>query len=162
MDDELPTPQPIPWLFAGVYVAHLLDEGLFAGGLADWSTARGFHFTIENWLFVNAASVCLFTLAVALVARNRWPSWVLVSLSVHIALHAFAHVGASLWWRAISPGTLSGLALALPLAVWCARWGWQTLEPRTLARAAAIGAATFQAPWDLLVRLVFGLRFWSG
>ncbi len=159
-DERAPISSPAPWLFAVVYALHLLDEGTLAGGLAHWSTEHGFHFTIENWLFVNAVSICLVIAAVTLVTRHTLPSWVLVSLSVHITLHAFAHLGASLWWWSLSPGAITGLLLALPLAIWGLRWGRRALEPRAFVRAALIGAATFQAPWDLVVRLLFGLRVW--
>ncbi len=161
MDERSPITRPAPWIFAVVYGLHLFDEGTFAGGLAHWSTEQGFYFTIENWLVANAISICLVVVAVYLVARDTWPSWVLVSISVHLTLHAIAHLGVSVWWWSLSPGAISGLLLALPLAIWCLCWGRRALEPRTFVRAVLIGAATFQAPWDLLVRLLFGLQFWS-
>ncbi len=160
--DERPTiSRPAPWLFTATYALHLFDEGTLSGGLAHWSTSHGFHFTIENWVFANAIAISFLITAVYLVTRDTWPSWVLVSISVHLSLHAFAHVGASLWWWSLSPGAITGVLLALPLAIWCLCWGWRAFEPPTLARAALIGAATFQAPWDLLVRFVFGLRVWT-
>jgi len=152
--------RPNAWLFAAFYALHLLDEGLVAGGLPAWSTQRGFHFTWANWLSVNALSFGLVITAVALVARERWPSWVLVSLAVHIALHALMHLGATAWGQALSPGAVTGTLLGLPLVVCTLRWGGRELERPVMIRAVLIGAASFQAPWDLLVRLVFGLPFW--
>jgi hypothetical protein len=157
-----PISRPAPWLFVAAYALHLFDEGTLSGGLARWSTEHGFHFTIENWVFVNAISITVVVAAAYLVARNTWPPWVLVSISVHLALHAFVHVGASLWWSSLSPGAITGLLFALPLAIWCLVWGRHALDTRTFVRAAFIGAATFQAPWDLLVRSLFGLRVWTG
>lgn len=145
-----------------MYGLHLVDEGTLSGGLARWSTEHGFHLTIQNWVFANAISIFLVIIAVHLVTRETWPSWVLVSISVHLAGHAFIHAGASFWWWSLSPGAITGLLLALPLAVWCLLWGWRALERRTFVRAALIGAATLQAPWDLLVRFLFGLRVWAG
>ncbi len=161
MEERPPISRPAPWLFAAVYALHLLDEGTLFGGLAHWSTRHGFHFTIENWILANAVSISVVVVAVYLVARDTWPSWVLISISVHIALHAFAHAGASLWWWSLSPGAITGLSLALPLAIWSLRWGRRAFEPRAFVRAVLIGAATFQAPWDLLVRFLFGLRVWT-
>jgi hypothetical protein len=152
---------PRPWLFAAVYAVHLLDEGLVAGGLPRWSTELGFHFTLLNWLSVSSLSFLLFSATVWWVARRTWPSWVLVALAVHITLHALLHIGASAWWHSLSPGTVSGLVLALPLAGWTLRWAWLELPRKTFVLAALLGAATFQAPWDLLVRIVFGLPMWT-
>ena len=45
----------------------------------------------------------------------------------------------------------------LPLASWTLRWSGDEYDRRVILRAALIGAATFQAPWDLLVRWLFGL-----
>ena len=89
--------RPSPWLFVPVYGLHLLDEGLVAGGLPHWATEHGFHFTPGNWLPVSAVSFVLFSAASALVARGTWPSWLLVSLAVHLLLHALIHLGASVW-----------------------------------------------------------------
>lgn len=161
MDERPPITRPAPWLFAAVYALHLADEGMLSGGLAHWSTEHGFYLTLGNWVFANLLSISLVITSVLLVARGTWPSWVLVSISVHMILHAIAHAGASLWWWSLSPGALTGLFLAIPLAVWCLRWGRSAFERGTFIRAALIGAATFQAPWDLLVRLLFGLRIWS-
>lgn len=83
--------RPWPWLFAIVYALHLLDEGLVAGGLPDWSTV-----------------------------------------------------------------------LALPLATRTLRWARAALPRRLLLGAALCGMASFQAPWDLLVRWVLGLPVWVG
>ena len=151
--------RPSPWLFAAVYALHLLDEGLVAGGLPHWSTQNGFHFTSLNWLSVNAVSICLFGAAASLVDRGTWPSWVLVSLAVHIALHAVVHLGASAWWLSLSPGTITGVLPGLPLAAWTLCWARHALDRRLAVRAAILGMLTFQAPWDLLVRLLFGLQF---
>jgi hypothetical protein len=151
--------RPWHWIFPIVYGLHLLDEGLVAGGLPRWSTEQGFHFTMQNWLSVSIISFFLFTSSVWLVARQTWPSWVLLALATHMALHVLTHLGASAWWSSISPGTLSGLLLVAPLAVWSGWWGMHALSRGTLVRAAIIGAATFQAPWDLLVRFIFGLPF---
>jgi hypothetical protein len=161
MVERPPISRPAPWLFAATYALHLFDEGTLYGGLAHWATVHGFHFTIENWVFANAISIIVVVSAVHLVARDTWPSWVLVSISVHLTFHALAHAGASLWWSSISPGAITGLLVALPLAIWCLLWGWRALKTRTFVRAVLIGAATFQAPWDLLVRYLFGLRFWT-
>ena len=161
MDEQAPISRPAPWLFAATYALHLFDEGTLSGGLAHWSTEHGFHFTIQNWVFANVVSISAVIIAVYLVARDTWPAWVLVSISVHLSLHALAHTGASLWWWSVSPGAISGVLFALPLAIWCFRWGWRAFEPRILIRATFIGAATFQAPWDLLVRFLFGLRVWT-
>jgi hypothetical protein len=163
MDDRRATTpmRPWPWLFAVVYGLHLLDEGFVPPGLPRWSTEHGFYFTIQNWLSVSVVSFSLFSASVWLVARRTWPAWVLVALAVHITLHALAHIGASAWTLSISPGMLSGLILALPLAAWTFRWARHALQRRVLVRAAILGAASFQAPWDLLVRLLFGLRFWT-
>ena len=163
MDDQ-PEPtlmRPWPWLFAVVYGLHLLDEGIMGGGLPQWSTARGFYFTAQHWLSVSIISFCLFSATVWLVARGTWPPWVLVALAVHITLHALAHIGATVWWRSISPGALSGLILCLPLAAWTFRWARHALSRRVLIRSAILGAATFQAPWDVLARLLFGLQLWA-
>lgn len=154
-------PCPPSWLFALTYAMHLLDEGLVAGGLPRWSTAHAFQFTFVHWLSVSSISLVLFSGATALVARRVWPSWVLVSLAVHVSLHALVHLGASVWWLSLSPGTLSGAALALPLAFFTLRWGLHALGRRTFVRAVAIGAVSFQAPWDLTVRLVLGLPIWT-
>jgi hypothetical protein len=153
--------RPWPWLFAAVYGLHLLDEGLVAGGLPRWSSEQGFHFTVLNWLSVSSLSFFLFTGTVWLVARRTWPPWVLVVLAVHLTLHGLAHFGASMWWHSLSPGALSGIVLALPLAAWTFRWARLALPPKTFVGAAVLGAATFQAPWDLLVRIVFGLPMWT-
>ena len=79
MNVEHPSLRPAPWPFAAVYALHLLDEGTLFGGLAHWSTSRGFYFTIENWLLANAVSIGVVIAAVYLVTRDTWPSWVLVS-----------------------------------------------------------------------------------
>jgi hypothetical protein len=152
---------PPAWLFAVVYALHLLDEGIIAGGLPEWSTQIGFHMSIANWLPVSSISFVVFITAVALVARRTWPSWVLISLAVHILLHALIHLGASTWWRSLSPGVISGVVLAFPLAIWTSYWAIHALDRRTLTRAVAIGALSFQAPWDLTVRLIFGLPIWT-
>ena len=55
--------RPAPWLFAAAYALHLLDEAAVSGGLARWSTERGFHFTIENWLLANAITIVLLVTA---------------------------------------------------------------------------------------------------
>ena len=151
--------RPWPWLFAVVYGLHLLDEYFVPPGLPQWSTERGFHFTTQLWLSVSIISFSIFSASVWLVARRAWPPWVLVALAVHITLHALAHLGASAWALSFSPGLLSGLILALPLAVWTFRWAQHALSRKALLLSAILGAATFQAPWDVLVRLLFGLQW---
>jgi len=151
--------RPWLWVFPLVYGLHLVDEGLFAGGLPRWSTEHGFHFTLQNWLSVTAISFVLFTGAVWLVARRTWPSWVVLALAIHMTLHALVHVGASAWWLSLSPGTLSALILVVPLVLWTAWWAWRVLSRRERVRAAIVGVLTFQAPWDLLLRFIFGLPF---
>ena len=152
---------PPPLLFALAYGIHMLDEAFVSGGLPRWSTANGFHFTIANWASVSAASFALFSGAAWLVARATWPRWVLVALAVHVSLHALAHLGATVWWSSLSPGALSGLFVLLPLAAWTGRWAHGALDSRTLWRSALLGAATFQAWWDLLVRWIFGIPLWT-
>lgn len=153
--------RPWPWLFVVVYGLHLLDEGLVAGGLPQWATEHGFHFTTLNWLSVSIVSFCLFSASAWLVARQTWPSWVLLALAVHITLHALAHLGAAIWTLSLSPGMLSGLILALPLAIWTFLWAKHALGRKVLVFSSILGVATFQAIWDVLVRLVFGLQFWT-
>ena len=150
---------PWPWLFAIVYGLHLLDEGLLPPGLPAWSTERGFYFTTAHWLSVSLVSFVLFSGSVWLVARRTWPTWVLVALAVHITLHALAHLAASVWGRSLSPGAVSGLVLALPLAVWTFRWAWLEFSRKAIVLSALLGAASFQAPWDVAIRLLFGLRW---
>ncbi len=163
MDDhpEATLRRPWPWLFVVVYGLHLFDEGLVAGSLPQWSTEHGYHFTTQHWLIVSSISFCLFSASVWMVARRTWPPWVLVALAVHITLHALAHLGATVWALSFSPGLLSGLTLALPLAVWTFRWAEHALSRKVLVRAAILGVVSFQAPWDVLVRLIFGLQFWA-
>jgi hypothetical protein len=151
---------PRPWLFATVYALHLLDEGLAPPGLAAWGMAQGYYFTFGHWLSVSLLSFVLFGGALWLVARGTWPPWVLVALAAHVALHALLHVGASLWASSLSPGTATGVLLALPLAAVTFEWGRAELRRPLLLRALLLGAATFQAPWDLAIRLAFGLRVW--
>jgi hypothetical protein len=153
--------RPWPWLFAVVYGLHLLDEGTMSGGLAHWSTEHGFYFTAQHWLSVSSISFCLFSASTWLVARGTWAPWVLVALALHISLHALAHLGATLWYVSICPGALSGLVLCLPLAAWTFLWAQHALSRKVFVRSAILGAATFQAPWDVLIRLVFGLPFWA-
>ena len=152
--------RPAPWLFALVYGLHLLDEGLLPPGLARWANDLGYPFSPEHWLAVSSASFVLFSAALWLVARRTWPSWVLVALATHIGLHGLAHLGASVWAGSVSPGMLTGLFLALPLSVWTFRWGQQVLDRKLLVRSVLVGAATFQVPWDLMIRLAFGLEIW--
>ena len=153
--------RPWPWLFVVVYGLHLVDEGLVAGSMPQWATERGFHFTTQHWLSVSIISFCLFSASVWLVARRTWAPWVLVALAVHITLHALAHLGAAIWALSLCPGMLSGLFLALPLAVWTFQWARHAFSRKVLVRACILGVATFQAIWDVLVRLLFGLQFWT-
>lgn len=151
---------PAPWLFALIYGLHLLEEGLLPPGMVRWSNDFGYSFSFEHWFVVSSASFVLFSGASWLVARGSWPSWVLVALATHIGLHGLLHLGASVWVRSVSPGTLTGILLALPLSVWTFRWALQELDRKLLLRSALLGAATFQAPWDLMIRLAFGLEIW--
>jgi hypothetical protein len=152
---------PGPWLFAVVYGMHLLDEGMVAGGLPRWSMEQGFYFTTWNWLSVSSLSFVLMTAAVWLVARGTWPRWAMVAMAVHLTLHALVHLGASIAWLSLSPGAVSGVVLALPLAAWTFRWASHVYPRRIVVRSALLGAATFQAPWDMLVRLIFDLPVWT-
>ncbi len=156
-----PAAAPRPALFVAVYAIHLLDEGLVQGGLAAWSTRNGFHFSIENWVFVNVVSMLVVTTAMLQVARGRWPSWLLVSMAVHLLLHAAIHVVATVLWQSLSPGAVSGVLVAAPLAFVTLRWGWRSLDSRSLILGSLVGVLSFQAPWDLLVRVLFGLPLWS-
>ena len=153
--------RPPLWIFPVVYGLHLLDEGLVAGSLPRWATQHGFPFTVQHWLLVSSISFVVFCAAVALVARGVWPRWLLVSLAVHVSLHGLAHLGASVWMLSLSPGALSGAALALPLGLWTFSWATREFERRLLILGIAIGAISFQAPWDIAVRLVLGSTIWT-
>ncbi len=148
-------------LFVATYVVHLLDEIALFGGLPGWGMERGFYFTIENWLIANSIAICLLLVAVFLTSRGIWPAWVRVSIATHLSLHAIIHLCASLWGASLSPGALTSVAFLIPLAIWCFRWARSSFSRRTLTIAVLIGAATFQAPWDLLLRLLLGLPVWT-
>ncbi len=161
-DDTNPVvAQPRPWLFALAYALHLADEYFAPPSLAPWGTEHfNIYFTKSMWLAVNISSLILFLTTVWLVARRTWPSWVLVTLAVHMSLHALMHGLASAWAASASPGLSSSLLLILPLAAWTLLWARGTLDKRVLLGSGILGIATFQPPLDFLVRLAFGLR-WS-
>jgi len=160
-ESELIVARPWPWFFSLVYTIHLLDEYLAPPGLPQWTVERfNFYFTEQHWLIVNVISLSVFWTVVWLVARGTWPSWVLMTLATHIFAHATVHSVASAWAVSLSPGLSSSLALSIPLAIWTFVWAARTLDTRVVVWSFLLGLATFQAPWDVLARLVFGLR-WS-
>ncbi len=153
--------RPWPWFFSLAYTIHLMDEYLAPPGLPQWAVEQfNFYFTDQHWLIVSAISLSVFWTAVWLVARRTWPSWVLVTLATHISAHAVAHSVVSAWAVSLSPGLSSSLALSIPLAIWTFIWAARTLDTSVIIWSSLLGLATFQAPWDGFVRLVFGLQ-WS-
>ena len=145
------------WLYAPIYAIHLFDERFYGEGTARWATrhvaiySSEVHFTNSAWLAVNVPSFLLLTAAAVLVARERWPAWVAVSLASHFFLHGFVRLLGTIWFVSLSPGVFTGMLLCVPLAVGT----WTTMRkiiPRgELGKGVLIGVLSFQPVWHGLL-----------
>lgn len=107
----------------------------------------GMYFTNDVWLWVNAPSFGLMAFAAWQVARGRWPTWVVVSLATHLALHSLGRIPTSLWFWKMQAGLLSGLAIGLPLALPTLVRGWRELPRAAFRRGVVVGIVSFQPLW---------------
>ena len=140
------------WSFPAVYLVHLLDERLYWIGTAEFATRYlGMYFTNPAWLWVNVPSFVAVTLATGLVARGRWPQWVVVALATHLALHTIGRVPGAIWFGAMAPGLLSGLLVCLPLAVFTLARAFRRLSRSQLRNGLGAGVLSFQPLWHFLL-----------
>ena len=145
------TPRYSPaWVYAHamVYLIHLADERYWGIGTAEFATHYlGIYFTNPAWWMVNVPSLVLFALATVLLARGWWPQWVVLALSVHLALHGLGRIPTSLWTGEVAPGVVTGVLLCTPLAA--ATWwrGLTAFDRRDQLRSALVGIASFQPLW---------------
>jgi hypothetical protein len=105
------------WLFPATYLAHILEEGLAGERFYRW--ARRLirrSITPDAFWALNAVFLAAMTGAI-LVLRAGHAAWLLPGLGTLIALNGMGHAVGSILARRYSPGTVSGLALWLPLGL---------------------------------------------
>ena len=145
-------PAPVLWAFPPVYLVHLLDERFWGVGTANWATAHGpLYFTNYAWLWVNIPSMLALALVVVLVARGAVAEWAVVSLGVHLLLHAVMRIGGTLVFASVSPGLISGVLLCLPLGVWSMARGYRQLSNPALRAGVIAGILSFQPLWHAVL-----------
>jgi hypothetical protein len=74
----------------------------------------------EAWVATQLATLLVFGLTWWVLSKprlTRWYQWLLVMVA-GISLNVFSHVAITLHYGAISPGTVSGVLLNLPLGVY--------------------------------------------
>lgn len=140
------------WLFPAVYLVHLVDERFYWIGTAEFATYYlGIYFTNTAWWAVNVPSLALFVGATRLVARARWPEWVVISLAIHLGIHGLSRIPTSLWTATIAPGLLSGLLLCVPLSAAALARARGSFSRAAWMKGLVVGLVSFQPWWHFAV-----------
>ena len=118
----------------------------------------GVYLTNEAWLIINIVWFVLLTLTTWMVARGTLPSWVVVILATHMAIHSLTRIWGSVVFPGWSPGVVSGVAVGLPWAMAVFYRGFRVYSHRQLAFGVLGGVLSLQPLWDFLMLPVLSPR----
>src|SRR4029453_2229667 len=82
---------------------------------------------------------------------GAWPTWVVVALAIHLALHGVGHLVGSVVVGVTCPGTVTGVALCLPLAAVAFAQTARTLPSALVRRGVLVGIVSYQPFAHLLL-----------
>ncbi|HSR53479.1 MAG TPA: HXXEE domain-containing protein [Acidobacteriota bacterium] len=106
------------WLYPFFLAVHIVEEWAAQGGYAEWLASRG-GTSMSQVFFLGSTGAGLLVMA-AVVARFRQDErfqWPLMTLAFFYLANACAHLAEWVLTAAYSPGSLSGVLLWVPLAV---------------------------------------------
>jgi len=139
---EATPPGPWIWLFPATLAVHFLEELWLHGGFYSWlSTVTGERLPGALLLPAGLAGVALGAGAVYLALRDPRFLWVVPALGGIYLVNAAFHVGASWLTGTLSPGTVSGLVLWLPLGTAGVVWAFRSLPTRRALLGTGVGLA---------------------
>jgi len=127
------------WLFPLTYLLHLAEEYWGGEGFPVWfSRLTGAHFTVDDFLILNAIGWCLTVAAMGLVSVASSCRFLLVALGGVILLNACLHVTLSMVTLSYSPGAVSGLLCWAPLGIYALRREWRELSHVAFGAGVAV------------------------
>ena len=114
------------------YVVHFAEE--WFGGISTWAKAAlGYDVSIERLLLLNGIAFVLFVIGTIASMRSSRMAWFSVSFATVLGLNGVLHTLATIGLGQYSPGTVTGLALYIPLSTMVLR-----------SSAARLGSSTFK------------------
>lgn len=119
------------------YMLHLAEE--WFGGFTDWTlTVPVYDVGPERFVLINAIALAIFVIGTGAALLSRRMAWFAASLAALLGLNGVLHTLASLGFGSYSPGTVTGLALYIPLSVVVLR-----SSAARLPRPVFLGSAVF-------------------
>ena len=139
MSDDARTAAPrIVAALPVAFAVHLAEE--WWGGFGAWTGAvLGNEVATGRFLWINGVAFVCFVAGTVAALRFRAMAWFGVALGVLFGLNGVLHALATVYWGVYSPGTISGLALHVPLGVVVLRRSARRLSTAELAWAIPAG-----------------------
>jgi len=114
--DRGPYPPWTAWLLPIALLSHQVEE--WFGGFPEWSRiVFGRGVTPGQFLLINSIGLIIITFGTAAAFRERRLAWIVASIATLMGLNAVLHGLATALLGPYSPGTATGLLLALPVSV---------------------------------------------
>lgn len=140
------------WLFPATLAVHFMEELSLHGGFYSWlSTVTDERLPGAMLLPAAIVGVALASGAVYLAIRDPRFLWVVPALGGIYLVNAIFHVMASWLTGTLSPGTVSGLVLWLPLGTAGVAWSFRSLPTRRALLGTGVGLGAGLAILALVV-----------
>lgn len=128
------------WVLPAAYLVHLLEEYFTGVTLPVWlNTHLDADLSNSDFLTVNgiAMAIVLFNAVTFSVGRGRMT--VMVAIITVFLVNGLLHGLGSLYWGQYSPGTITGLAIYVPLGLLALYRLWQVLRRNVWQVGLAVG-----------------------
>lgn len=120
------------------YLVHFAEE--WYGEITVWAQdSLGYDVSIERLLLLNSVALVLFATGTIASVRAAKVTWFTVSFATVLGLNGVLHALATIGLGQYSPGTITGLALYIPLSAWALKQSTSSLSGRVIRRSVVAG-----------------------
>jgi len=108
----------IAWLAPPAYLIHLFDEYFSAEGLPNWiSGVFNVNLSVDDFIIINSIGFVAVLITITLYSLDKIGHFFPAALGVLFFINGIIHLVASIFTASLSPGTISGVLLYIPLGI---------------------------------------------
>jgi len=108
----------ITWLLPAAYLIHLLDEYFSGDSLPDWiSAVFNVSLSLDDFIIINSIGFAAVLVIITLFSLDKIDHFFPAALGILFFTNGIIHLIASIFTASLSPGTISGVILYVPLGV---------------------------------------------
>jgi len=109
-------PKHIAWLLPVAYLVHIFDEYVSGTGFHNWfSEIFKINLSVTDFVVINSFGFTATVIIVILYSSGKINNFIIAALGSLFFINGLIHLAASVLTSTYSPGTISGLAIYLPL-----------------------------------------------